>query len=146
VTYLLPVIACLLVLLAFIALRRERGLRRRTQLLAEIFDLADALERELLECRARLREVPALAKPLPGAGTTLSASATLTAEPQVQDALRDLLAHRLWLREHSNDAPLPRLLAARDALAETRAMLVRQLERLAEVRADLAQARKEATP
>ncbi|MBN8726801.1 MAG: hypothetical protein J0H15_03755 [Xanthomonadales bacterium] len=145
-SYLLPAIASILVLVALAVYWRERGLRRRTQLLAEIFDLADALERELLECRARLREVPALAKPLPGAGAQLSASATLAAEPQVQDALRDLLAHRLWLREHAADAPVPKLLAARDALAETRAMLVRQLERLADVRADLAQAREHAAP
>jgi hypothetical protein len=146
VSYLLPAIASVLVLLACAVYWRERRLRRRTQLLAEIFDLADALERELLECRARLREVPALAKPLPGVGAQLSASATLAAEPQVQDALRDLLAHRLWLREHFADAPLDQLRAARDALVETRAMLVCQLERLADVRADLAHAREQAAP
>lgn len=140
VEYLLPIAIALLALLALVAIRRERRLRRRTRLLADIFDLADALEGELRECRARLREVPALARPLPG---HVSASATLAAEPQVQEALRDLLAHRLWLREHVATASPAELQAARDALATTRAKLARQLSRLADVRADLAQAREQ---
>lgn len=115
---------------------REQRLRRRRELLVGIMDLADALERELLECRARLREVPALAASLP-----LSARATLTAEPLVQDALRDLLAHRLWLKEHADRAPPTELLRAHAALAATRASLAHQLGRLADVRADLAEAR-----
>lgn len=116
---------------------RERRRRREAGLLGEILDLADALERELLECRARLREIPALATALP---PTESARATLTAEPLVQDALRDLLAHRLWLKDHAATASRQELLSARDALAATRDALARQLERLADVRSDLAQA------
>jgi hypothetical protein len=63
-------LACaVLALLGLLAARRrERRLLRQRVLLGEILDLADALERELLECRARLREVPALA------AATLSAS------------------------------------------------------------------------
>lgn len=115
---------------------RERRLRRRRGLLTGIMDLADALERELLETRARLREVPALAASLP-----LSARATLAAEPLVQEALRDLLAHRLWLKEHGAGASVAELARARDALVATRASLTHQLDRLADVRADLAEAR-----
>ncbi|HEY0229895.1 MAG TPA: hypothetical protein VGC55_01470 [Dokdonella sp.] len=132
-------LACLLAAVALLALAwwRERHRRRDAGLLGEILDLADALERELLECRARLREIPALATALP---PTESARATLTAEPLVQDALRDLLAHRLWLKDHAAAASRQELLSARDALAATRAALARQLERLADVRSDLAQA------
>lgn len=122
------------------ARRRERRLLRQRDLLGEILDLADALERELLECRARLREVPALA-----AATLspeqLSARATLAAEPQVQDALRDLLAHRLWLKQNAATASETELVSARDALAATRQSLARQMERLADVRADFEQSR-----
>ncbi|MEP7044455.1 MAG: hypothetical protein ABI843_15425 [Dokdonella sp.] len=125
------------VVLLSVAWWRERGRRRDPRLLGEILDLADALERELLECRARLREIPALATLLP---PTESARATLTAEPLVQEALRDLLAHRLWLKEHATTASPQELLTARDALAATRAALARQLGRLADVRTDLAQA------
>ena len=132
-------VLALLVLLA--ARRRERRLLRQRDLLGEILDLADALERELLECRARLREVPALAAATLSPSEQLSARATLAAEPQVQDALRDLLAHRLWLKQNAATASETELVSARDALAETRESLARQMERLAEVRADFEQSR-----
>ena len=129
----------LLALIALLAWQREYRLRRRARLLGEIFDLADALERELMETRARLREVPALTTLLPDSGE-LSAHATLAAEPQVQEALRDLLAHRLWLKEQADRASYPQLLASRDALRATRGKLASQLDRLAAVRAELTRA------
>jgi len=132
-------VLALLVLLA--ARRRERRLLRQRDLLGEILDLADALERELLECRARLREVPALAAATLSPSEQLSARATLAAEPQVQDALRDLLAHRLWLKQNAATASETELVSARDALAATRESLARQMERLADVRADFEQSR-----
>jgi len=139
VTILLASVAILLLVVLF-AWLRERRLHRKPRLLGEILDLADALERELLECRARLREIPALAATLPPA-EQLSARSTLAAEPQVQDALRDLLAHRLWLKEHAASASLDELHSARDALAATRAALAGQLARLADVCAEFEQSR-----
>ena len=119
---------------------RERYWSARTRTLRTILDDADALERELQTCRARLREIPALVSGLPPS-TALSAHATLTAEPQVQQALHDLLQHRLWLREHGANASLAALRAAATALAESRHRLAAQLARLAEVRGELEQAR-----
>lgn len=119
---------------------RERRSLAHTRALRAILDDADALERELQDCRARLREIPALVHGL-SPGTALSAHATLAAEPQVQQALHDLLQHRLWLRDHAADASLPALEAASKALAESRRKLAIQLARLAEVREELASAR-----
>ena len=119
---------------------RDRRLRRRPRLLAEVMDEADALERELYECRTRLREIPALVTALPPSAQ-LSARATLVAEPQVQAALRDLLSHRLWLKEHASTATLAELKSARGALATAKTALTTQLGRLAEVRAELENAR-----
>jgi hypothetical protein len=119
---------------------RERRLQRRPRLLAEVMDEADALERLLHECRGRLREIPALVATLPPSAQ-LSARATLVAEPQVQAALRDLLSHRLWLKENAGSATLAELKSAHDALASARSALATQLERLAEVRAELETAR-----
>jgi hypothetical protein len=130
--------AAVVALLLLAGWQRERWLRRKPQVLTEILDLADALERELLECRARLREIPALAASL-SPSEQLSARATLAAEPQVQDALRDLLAHRLWLKDHAADASIGELVSARDALVATRVSLNAQLARLADVRADFEQ-------
>jgi hypothetical protein len=124
---------------------REASMRRKPRMLGEILDLADALERELLECRRRLREIPALTASLTPSAQ-ISARATLAAEPQVQDALRDLLAHRLWLKSHAADASLAELATARDALLATRSALAASLERLADVRADVDQRRGTAAP
>jgi hypothetical protein len=140
VTLLLLSAAIALLLFALVVGLHERRLRQRSLLLRDILDLADALEHELLECRARLREIPALTVNLPPS-QQLSARATLGAEPQVQDALRDLLAHRLWLKDHAARASMAELQSARDALVATRAALAAQLARLADVRADFEQTR-----
>lgn len=115
---------------------RERRLQRRRLLLGNILDLADDFERELLQCRARLREMPAL---VVDASTTnaMAADASASAEAIVASALRDLLAHRLWLKDQGQHASLPALAAARDALASAQASLQAQLTRLDEARADL---------
>lgn len=134
------VILLLVVLLAWL---RELRLQRKPRLLDEILNLADALERELLECRARLREIAALAATLPPA-EQFSTCTPLAAEPQVQEALRDLLAHRLWLKENTGSASLSELQSARDALAATRSTLAGQLARLADVRTEFEQSRTQA--
>lgn len=137
--YLIVTVLVVALIVIGIALR-DRRLRRRPRVLAEVMDEADALERELYECRTRLREIPALVAALPPSAQ-LSARATLVAEPQVQAALRDLLSHRLWLKEHAATATLAELESARAALASAKAALATQLERLAEVRAELESAR-----
>ncbi len=137
--YLIATVAAATLLIAGFWLR-ERVLRRRPRLLADVMDEADALERELYECRMRLREIPALVATLPPSAP-LSARATLVAEPQVQAALRDLLSHRLWLKEHASTATLAELKSAHEALATAKVALTTQLERLAEVRAELEAAR-----
>ena len=118
---------------------RERRLGARTRTLRSVLDHADALERELQECRARLREIPPLVSRLPPA-IGLSAHATLTAEPEVQAALHDLLQHRLWLRQFGADASLADLQKASAALVHSRERLANQLQRLDDVRRELASA------
>ena len=142
--YLIAIAAAAALTVAAVWLRALQ-LRRKPRLLAAVMDEADALEHELYECRARLREIPALVTALPPSAQ-LSARATLVAEPQVQAALRDLLAHRLWLKEHAATASLRELESARGALTTAKAALATQLERLAEVRADLEMARATQAP
>lgn len=127
-------IALGIVMLALVL--RERRLRRRRDLMAQILDLADGFERELLECRKRLREMPVL---VADAATTqaTAANASASAEAIVAAALRDLLAHRLWLKGEGQHASLDALEAARGALAAAQGSLQTQLARLDEARADL---------
>lgn len=136
IDYLL-IAALLLAPVVIVIWLRERHLSARTHTLRSVLDHADALERELQECRARLREIPALVSQMPPS-ISLSAHATLTAEPEVQAALHDLLQHRLWLRQFGADASLDELRSAAAALVRARDKLASQLERLEEVREELA--------
>ena len=138
----LLIAALLLAPLPIVIWFRERHLSARTRTLREVLDNADALEGELQECRARLREIPALVSRLPPS-TSLSAHATLTAEPEVQAALHDLLQHRLWLKQHGAEASLEALQTARTALIHSREKLSGQLQRLGKVREELANAGNE---
>ncbi|MEZ5462159.1 hypothetical protein [Dokdonella sp.] len=141
----LLIAALLLAPIVIVVWLRERHLSARTNALRSVLDHADALENELQECRARLREIPALVSQLPPS-ISLSAHATLTAEPEVQAALHDLLQHRLWLRQYGADASLDELRTAAAALVRSRDKLASQLERLGEVRQELESAGAEMDP
>ncbi len=135
----LLIAALLLAPVVMVVWIRERRMSARTRELRRVLDLADALENELQECRARLREIPAMVAHLPPA-ISLSAHATLTAEPEVQAALHDLLQHRLWLKQFGVDASLSALQSATAALVKSREKLAIQLKQLGEVREQLEQA------
>ncbi|MBC6941579.1 MAG: hypothetical protein DWB45_02470 [Xanthomonadales bacterium] len=126
--YLLAGALALAVTVVLLAMR-ERRLRARRDLLRQVLDLADSFENQLMQCRAQLRAMPT-------AGTPASTEAVLDA------GLRDLLAHRLWLKNESAQAALPALAAARDALAAAQQALQPQLQRLNQARADLDGARE----
>ena len=127
-SYLLAGALALAVILLLLAVR-ERRLRNRRELLREVLDLADSFEGQLMHCRAQLRAMPT-------AGTPASVEAVLEA------GLRDLLAHRLWLRNEGAHASLQSLAAARDALTNAQNALQPQLQRLAQARTDLDGARE----
>ncbi|MBL0163112.1 MAG: hypothetical protein IPP82_05560 [Xanthomonadales bacterium] len=141
-TLYLLIAAVLLAPVVIVVWLRERRLAARTRELRSVLDHADALEGELQECRARLREIPALVSHLPPA-ISLSAHATLTAEPAVQAALHDLLQHRLWLKQFGADASLEALRSASAALVQSRQKLAMQLTQLGAARAELVQANVE---
>ena len=135
----LLIAALLLTPVAIVVWMRERHMAARTRELRKVLDLADALENELQECRKRLREIPAMVSRLPPA-ISLSAHATLTAEPEVQAALHDLLQHRLWLKQFGAEASLKALEASSEALDKSRQKLAIQLKQLGDVRQDLQRA------
>jgi hypothetical protein len=137
-TILIGLVAVAGTLVLTAAVYRHR-LVTRTRILGEILDLADRSERDLHECRTRLREVPSLVKAWSGS-SEVSARATLAAEPEVQAGLRELLAHRLWLKDHGATASLAELRRARDALARAQSALSGQIGELAAARDDLERA------
>lgn len=118
---LLAVIACAVII--YILLREVRHQRALRTLYLE----ADGLERDLKECRSRLARAHASMS----AGPSQPAAGEAEARQAVDAALRELLAHRLWLRDEAGGANQRELDAAVVAIGKARGALGRQLQELA---------------
>lgn len=140
--YLLLVVfaAALLLLLPWL---RTFRLRQRENMIRALLDGADALEAQLQECRARLQSLREMLVALPEEMSE-RANTALSADDKVDAALKDLLAHRLWIQQNAATATLQELEAARVALAQSGATLQAQLDRLAAISDDLQRARANA--
>lgn len=111
-------LSCLLAALvvATYVLLARRGRRQRA--VRDILDAADALEARLRTARDEIEAV---------AGTQ--------GEDPVQDALKEMLRQRLWLRDHGEAASLAQLQEVRDGIEQARQRIDRQLDRIEEARA-----------
>jgi hypothetical protein len=101
----------ILALLALYALRyfwRNRKRRHREHVLEQLLTQADHFEAVLKDCRARLDAAHAVMTALPG-GAGRSDDGQGSALAAVNAGLRDLLAHRLWLRDRAPSADLGEL-------------------------------------
>jgi hypothetical protein len=121
----------------------ERSQRRHDQAIRTLLDGADMLEGQLQECRERMQNLRDMLVILPEEMSARADSA-LAADTKVKAALKDLLAHRLWIKQHAAAASLEQLAAARDALLQSAQTLAALLERLAEIGADLQRAQASA--
>ncbi|UXI69643.1 hypothetical protein [Tahibacter amnicola] len=130
-TYLFAIAIFVVPLVVFVVLR-ERRWRRREAAIRALLDGADALEEQLLTCRERMQTLRGMLVDLPEEMIT-DADEALTADDKVQAALRDLLQHRLWIKQHAVDASQPELDIAVAALEQSRASMGQQLDRLAEI-------------
>lgn len=118
-------------------------LSRRYQSLRALLDGADALENQLLTCRARMQQLRGMLSHLPEE-MSADADAALTADDKVQAGLRDLLAHRLWIKQHADSATLAEIETAQAAIDASRETMRLQLERLATITRELAAAQSSA--
>ncbi|NII10313.1 hypothetical protein HBF24_06445 [Oleiagrimonas sp. C23AA] len=113
-----------------------RRIRRRTQALMQLLEHADHLERDLRECRERLERAHSMMAVAPG----VPASGEPDARAAVDAGLRSLLEHRLWIRDHAEDATQLELDRAVDALTQARNQLEPQLKALDQAQRELDQA------
>jgi len=129
--------------LLLVAWLRERAWRQREASIRALLDGADALEAQLQECRQRMQRLREMLSVLP---EEMSADATsaLSADAKVQAALKDLLAHRLWIQQNAAGASAQQLGAARAALAQSSTTLSAQIDRLGSATADLERAQSSA--
>ena len=131
------------VVVLMLAWLRERRLRQRDNAIRVLLDGADALEVQLQECRRRMQSLKDMLVVLPDEMSE-RANTALSADDKVGAALKDLLAHRLWIKQNAATATLQQLEAARAALAQSGATLQAQLDRLASIADDLKQAQTNA--
>jgi hypothetical protein len=115
----LGVAACAAIVI--LLLRHARRQRAMTTLYLE----ADHLEHDLKECRTRLKRAHAAMSMGPG-----QPADDVRATQAVDAALRELLAHRLWLRDEAGTANQHDLNAAVKAIGQARSALGQQLRAL----------------
>ncbi|HWT15098.1 MAG TPA: hypothetical protein VN581_04895 [Patescibacteria group bacterium] len=101
----------------------------RNMAIQALLDDADRLESCLLETRTRMRELEGMLGRLP-ADITENARASLASEAGIQDAMKRVLSHRLWIREHAMSAPVPKLREVAETARKSLAQLEQQLARL----------------
>ncbi|HET6603240.1 MAG TPA: hypothetical protein VFG21_03355 [Xanthomonadaceae bacterium] len=141
-TLLLLSVALVAPVAAFVAFRiwsahrRERALRR-------LLDRADALEKLLVRTRERMQAMKQVVRRVPS-DIAAEADASLDAGNRVQQALRNVLEHRLWIARHGATASHAELVTAERALQRSHARIADQLERLESAGADLADVTRQA--
>jgi len=130
-------------LLLSLAWLRDRRLRQRENAIRALLDGADTLEAQLQECRQRMQTLKEMLVVLPEEMSERAYNA-LSADDKVEAALKDLLAHRLWIKHNAATASLQQFDIARAALRQSGATLQAQLERMAGIAADLQRAKANA--
>ena len=139
----LTLIAAAGAVLLLVLVVRQRRLGQRVQAIRRLLDGADAIEAQLLACRTRMQQLRSMLVQLP---EEMSATATmaLTADDKVQAGLRDLLAHRLWIKQHAEEATTEELGRALAAIDQSRQVLAAPLARLDAITGELAAAQSSA--
>lgn len=122
-------VALLAAVLGLRSRRRERSLRY-------LLDRADALEALLHTTRDRMNAMRTVVQRVPS-DIAAVAHASLDAQPQVQQGLRDVLEHRLWISKHGLQASQRELDRACAALDRAYATISERLDRLENAGAEL---------
>jgi len=138
VVYLL-IVAVVAALLGTALWLREAHLRRRQQALRALLDGADAVEAQLQACRERMQRLRSQLSILPEEMSARADNA-LSADAKVQAALKDLLAHRLWIQQHADTASIAQCAAAEVALDQSATTLAALLQRLDDAASQLQRA------
>lgn len=110
--------------------------RRRERSLRHLLDRADALEALLHATRDRMSAMRTVVQRVPS-DIAAVAHASLDAQPQVQQGLRDVLEHRLWIAKHGLTASQRELDRACDAIDRAHATIADHLGKLENAGAEL---------
>jgi predicted nucleic acid-binding Zn-ribbon protein len=135
-------ITSLLVLVSLLALGMlglHLRARRRELLLLRLLDRTDALEALLHATRARMSAMKSVVERVP-ADIGAVAQASLDADAPVQQGLRNVLEHRLWIAKNAATASSQELSRAVAALERSHQQIESRLQQLEHAGAELAEA------
>jgi len=117
--------------------------RRRELLLLRLLDRTDALESLLHTTRKRMSAMKSVVERVPS-DIAAVAQASLDADAPVQQGLRNVLEHRLWIARNAADASIEQLRRAVDALERSHTQIAGRLRQLEDAGAELAEATRPA--
>lgn len=117
---------------------RQRA-QRRQGTLSRLLDGADDMERLLHRIRERMTAMRDVVDRVPDEVGAV-ARASLDHDRQVQEALRDVLEHRLWIQRHGDHASQAELDEACATMERARDRITAELSRLERAGADLTRA------
>ncbi|HMB42998.1 MAG TPA: hypothetical protein VKM00_03860 [Luteimonas sp.] len=118
--------------------RRWRMLARQNSL-RRLLDLADAMEAVLDRSQERMSALHGLVNRVPN-DIAAVALTSLEGNLPIREAKRDVLQHRLWIKQHGATASLQELETACAALQRARDRLAQQLDELENAGSALARA------
>lgn len=116
--------------------------RRRQLLLLRLLDRTDALEAVLHATRQRMSAMKTVVERVP-ADIAAVAQASLEADAPVQQGLRNVLEHRLWIARNAASASLAELQRAVEALDRSHQQIADRLGQLERAGAELAEATRQ---
>lgn len=123
----------IVVVVAAISIWRYWQGNRHEQMLLRLLDEADRLEARIKQLRDKLGQAHAAVSVMPGVPSAGSANA----DAAIDKALRNLLEHRLWLRDKAPTASYRELQRAAEALEAAARGIDRQMQQLQSAREEL---------
>lgn len=135
----LAIVLVVLALVAAVVLVKHRQVRLRQGALTRLLTGADEMERLLARTRERMRAMEGVVQRVP-ADIGAEARASLRPDRQVDEALKELLQHRLWIQRHGASASQAELDAACTAMDQARDRISTELARLERAGAELDEA------
>lgn len=124
--FLLPLVLVLLVV-GYVFFVRQRGQRLRA--LNQLLNEADSFEQVLREAREKSNEMKDLVNHVPEE-MSASTKAWLSIDADIKRALKDLLAHRMWIKDEGANASKQQLDEAIRAMRSSKTKIEQQLNDL----------------
>lgn len=135
----LAVVLALLLVVTALALFKHRQVRLRQTALTRLLTGADEMERLLARTREQMRRMDGVVRRVP-ADIGAQARASLKSDQQVEEALKELLQHRLWIQRHQANATQAELDDACAAMDRALQRIGTELDRLERAGAELDEA------